>query len=62
MDTPYDRWYVFSRGEWVGLIVVSAGKEDIVDRLLEIPETDVTIQNRNGATALYLPCPLNSEN
>jgi hypothetical protein len=27
-----------------------------VDRLLEIPETDVTIQNRNGATALFT-CP-----
>ena len=37
---------------------MSAGKEDIVDRLLEISETDVTIQNRNGATALYLPHPL----
>ena len=36
----------------VMVMVVSAGKEDIVDRLLEIPETDVTIQNRNGATAL----------
>jgi len=35
------------------MIAVSAGKEDIVDRLLEIPETDVTIQNRNGATALH---------
>ena len=42
----------------MGVIVVSAGKEDIVDRLLEIPGTDVTIQNRNGATALYLPHPL----
>ena len=58
MDAPYDCWYVFPRGEWVGVIVVSAGKEDIVDRLLEIPGTDVTIQNRNGATALYLPHPL----
>jgi len=38
-------------------MIVSAGKEDIVNRLLEIAETDVTIQNRNGATALYLPHP-----
>ena len=37
------------------VMVVSAGKEEIVDRLLEVPETDVTLQNRNGATALYLP-------
>jgi hypothetical protein len=35
--------------------VVSAGKEDIVDRLLTIAETDVLLQNRNGATALYVP-------
>jgi len=32
---------------------VSSGKEDIAERLLEIPDTDVVIQNRNGATALY---------
>ena len=32
---------------------VSAGKEDIVERLMEIPTIDVLIQNRNGATALY---------
>jgi hypothetical protein len=35
--------------------LVSAGKEDIAERLLEIPETDVLLQNRNGATALYPP-------
>ena len=32
--------------------IVSSGKEDIVERLLDIPETDVVIQNHNGATAL----------
>lgn len=33
--------------------LVSAGKEDIAERLLEIEGVDVSIQNRNGATALY---------
>lgn len=51
MDASHDCWYCLA--EKTELIVVSAGKEDIVDRLLEIPETDVTTQNRNGATALY---------
>jgi len=36
--------------------VVSSGKEDIVERLLEIPKTDILIENRNGATALYILC------
>jgi hypothetical protein len=36
-----------------GTELVSAGNEDIVDRLLEIEEVDVLTQNRNGATALY---------
>jgi ankyrin repeat protein len=40
------------------MIAVSSGKEDIVERLLDIEATDVVIQNRNGATALYLPFPL----
>jgi ankyrin repeat protein len=35
------------------LISVSAGKEDIAERLLEGTEVDVLLQNRNGATALY---------
>lgn len=37
------------------MYLVSSGKEDIVDRLLQIPETDVLLQNQNGATALYIP-------
>jgi hypothetical protein len=35
--------------------LVSAGKEDIAERLLEIPETDVLVQGYNRATALYDP-------
>ena len=50
MDSAHDRWYLSS---FLFLTGVSAGKEDIVDRLLEIPATDTTIQNRSGATALY---------
>jgi hypothetical protein len=43
---------------WLGcmLIAVSAGKEDIAERLLEGTEVDVLLQNRNGATALYSLC------
>jgi len=50
MDAFNDRWYSNSYGNLTDS--VSSGKEDIVERLLEIPETNVLIQNRNGATAL----------
>jgi len=55
MDSAHDCWYTWSL---LFLTGVSAGKEDIVDRLLEVPATDATIQNRNGATALYTIYPI----
>jgi ankyrin repeat protein len=41
---------------WTPLMIsVSSGKEDIVERLLEIEAIDVLVQNASGATALYHP-------